>query len=237
MSSTAIPPQTEIPKLIKDLAETFSRQSKYSNQLWLALVVAAAVVIFPNINGHNITLPFSLAVVDKDIYVRIGFLILTVLIIAYCQAFAQAQQAAWLAHRLIDKLDDQWARSLYDVSVTATFTRVAPLVDLLILQLGSRTTIKPSTLSRLAAVYYGLMKILANGVILGIPAGAVYTGYLRWMENPSILSWERFVAPLMLMITVIPMLQAIWATYRQSRRVFGLYWNGKLINRDPIRQG
>ena len=52
-------------KLAKDLADGISAQSKNSNKVWLALIAAATLTIFPEVDSTGkIRLPFSLGLVD-----------------------------------------------------------------------------------------------------------------------------------------------------------------------------
>jgi hypothetical protein len=198
---------TQNSEIVLDLADAFSKRSKSSNQMWLALVVAATLVIFPNEDpGRNgvITLPFSLGSVDRTTYAFVGFMILTILIIAYCQAHAGAQNANRLAHALIDKLESpRMARTFYDIFVVSNFSRAAPLAALLPSQLRLRV---PGVIT---AAYYVLLKMLALAVLFGIPSVALLTAYRRLVDTASNASWLRFFSIFALSVTCIAILQVV----------------------------
>ena len=64
---------SENAKTIKDLADGFNIQSLYSNQLWLVLIVASAVIAFPQENAvGNVELPFSFGSVPISNFNTVG---------------------------------------------------------------------------------------------------------------------------------------------------------------------
>ncbi len=49
-----------VPAAVKDIVAAFSTQSNYSNRIWLVLIAAASIAIYPDSSGDTITLPLSL---------------------------------------------------------------------------------------------------------------------------------------------------------------------------------
>src|SRR5260370_32893759 len=92
-------------KIVRDLAKGFSAQAKYSNKVWLALIAAATLAVFPDIDANGIVkLPFALGSVGSGTYQVVGFLILAILMISYCQSYATAHLATRIAHDEIARL-------------------------------------------------------------------------------------------------------------------------------------
>ncbi len=216
-------------KAVKDLAEAFSVQAKYSNRLWLATIVAATLVVFPSTNGSNVELAFSLGEVPRPAYDAIGFLILVVVTLAYFQAYAQTHNAARFLHREIAELKDADARRFYDLLVVASFARVAPLVDTL-LNLVER--LKPPYKNKIGAIYYVVLKFVANIVILGIPSAAVGFAYRAiysckpglCINLPGVIS----VATVAIALVSLSLIIICIAEATQVIRTAALYWQGKL---------
>jgi len=207
-------------KNIRDLAKGFSAQAKYSNKVWLALVTAATLAVFPDIDTNGIVrLPFSLGSADAGTYHVVAFLILAVLMISYCQSYATAHLATRVAHAEIAKLRPESkrveARKLYDLLVTSTLARVAPIVPL-------------TGLVRLAAVYYCLLKFVAVAVLFAIPSTAIMVAYMRLATSVSIAKWIYWLSILVLVITTVAVLQIVYIEFRHIFRVTKLYWTGQL---------
>jgi hypothetical protein len=211
---------------VKDLAEAFGKQAKYSNQLWLALIGAAVVVNFPHKTGTVIDLPFSLGSVEEGVFAPAAFLILAVLSVAYCVAFAESNNAARFAHRQIDNFSSDEVRRLYDLLAIATFSRVAPLVNLT----NYRLNHWPAA-NKIASAYYVILKLVANVIILGIPIGSLITAYLRVLQGPSIsvlAFWITRFSTFALVVTAVAFIQIIIAEVLHDAYVARLYWNRRI---------
>jgi hypothetical protein len=125
----------EVPGVVKDLADAVSKQSKYSNQLWLALVAASLPITFskPDTSG-DVMLPFSFGAIDEAIFAPVGFAILFILTMAFLVAYGQAHITSRFAQdfvRSTQSTQDVSARDFYDVLNVATFARVSSLAILM----------------------------------------------------------------------------------------------------------
>jgi len=168
-------------KFVKELADAFSKHAKYVNQVWFASIVAATVVVFPAVSddGKNIDLPFSLGTVSRPIYAPVGYFILAVLIVAYCQGYAKAYDARKFAHGLIDQLEanDPRARDFYDFFVVDGIARVWPLVSLLKRWFGNQ--------SKIIVPSYIALKIFTQGILLGLPLLALVSAFWQILKTTS----------------------------------------------------
>jgi hypothetical protein len=212
--------QNDDPPNVRELAEAFSVQARYSNKVWLALIAAATLVLYPNGESNNaVKLPFSLGSVDEGTYKVIGFLILIILMISYCQAYAGAHIATRFAHERLERINPESkrleARKLFDLLVVGTFLRVSYLVQF-------------PTMPRLSAIYYCVLKFVANAVTFGIPITALITVYVQLAGNPSVSKWIYYGLFFALCITSITVLQALILELRHIFRLAKLYWKGEL---------
>jgi hypothetical protein len=200
-------------EIVQVLADGFSKQSKYSNQLWLASIAAAAVLLFPNVSSSTVNLPFSLGVIPKSIFAPVGFGILFILVMAFCQAYAHTHNAATFGQRTLDEFEksvpEANARDFYDILVTASFARVWPLVDLLKDLHGAAKWI--------AVPYYVVLKCLTHTFMLGIPGFALVIAYVNIFEDS--LAWIHVPALIALSIVIIAIMQIAVAEIRYGRHV------------------
>ena len=211
----------EAAKIGKDLAEGFSAQAKFSNRVWLALIASATLALFPETDFiGKVKLPFALGSVDTGTYKVIGFFILTILMISYCQTYAAAHVAVRIAHKTIDGMEPdakRLTRQLFDMHVTPTLARVAPLAQLLNSQ-------------RIAACYYCLLKTVAIAVILGIPTTALFVVFLQVSENTTVPFSILLLALFALCITAIAIVQLVCTEVKHMSKVTRMYWTGQLRN-------
>jgi hypothetical protein len=215
---------------VKDLAEAFGKQSKYSNQLWLALIGAAVVANFPHRTAQGVELPFSLGVVNQDVFSPAAFLIVSVLTVAYCVAFAEANSAVRFAHSQLDRLDSNQHRRLYDFLTVAIFARVAPLARLIVSSFNNW-----SPAYKIAAVYYVALKLVANVILLGIPTASLITAYCNlsaradpWPPGAAMATWIDRFSTLTLVVTAAAIIQIVVAEVRHDAHVTRLYWNRQI---------
>jgi hypothetical protein len=207
-------------KIVRDLAKGFSTQAKYSNKVWLALIAAATLAVFPDTDANGmVRLPFSLGLVEAGTYHVVAFLILVVLMISYCQSYATAHLATRVAHDEIAKLRPESrrieARKFYDLLVASTLARVAPLAQL-------------TGLVRFAAIYYCSLKLVAVAVLFAIPSTAIVVAYIRLGTNTSVTRWIYWLSVLALVVTTVAVLQVLYLEFRHIFRVTKLYWTGQL---------
>ncbi len=101
------------PPLLKELAEAVSIQSKVANRFWLALMILTLMVMLPqhvdDANSSQAVLPFGIGTIDPTWFYFVAFIMLAVLLIAFCGAHAQQIRVAKLAQDAIDTL---WQDSL-----------------------------------------------------------------------------------------------------------------------------
>jgi hypothetical protein len=202
--------ETGTPKLVNDLADAFNRQSKQSNQFWLALVVASAVALFPEqTTSGNVKLPFSLGEVRTDIHSLVGFFIVTILMIAYCRAFAEGHLVRKLFDDMFERIETIERRDAFrfrDALVISNFARVFPLVDL-------------AATPQLQPVYYWLLKLTAVAVTFGIPSSALVAAYVQVANNQSVATWLQVLAFAAMTVTSIATIHVLTIEMRHSRRV------------------
>jgi hypothetical protein len=205
--------------VVRDWATGFSTQAKYSNKVWLALIAAAMLSVFPVEDADGIKLPFSLGQVDAANYQVMSLLILTVLMIGYCQSYATTHLITRGAHEAIASLRPERrrieARKLYDLLVTSTLARVAPLVQL-------------TGAERFAAIYYLLLKLVSVAILFAVPLSALAICYLRVASNYSIPGWVHWLCVFALIVMVTAIIQILIVEFRHIFRVTKLYWTGGL---------
>jgi hypothetical protein len=202
----------EVTSVVERMASGFSKHSSYSNKLWLAVVGIAAVLLFPNREGELIKLPFDLGSVHQSVYGPIGFIILTILTLAFCQGYAQAHLVARQAQTFINKVtpaNREDARDLYDMLTTSSFARVAPLALLLKAQF-------PTADHTLVLFYYATLKIIGNAVLLGLPGIALILSYRQFSGTSSALI--NSIAILGLVSTTAAMLLVLYAEINHATR-------------------
>jgi len=203
----------DLLKTVRGLADGFSKQSKYSNQLWLASIAAAAVLVFPSGSNDTVNLPFSLATIPKTTFEPVGFGILFILVMAFCQAYAHAHNAAFFGQRQLDRIEriapEIMARDIYDILVTASFARVWPLVDLL------RKLPGPTKVA--AIPYYVTLKLLTHVFMLGVPLLALARTYVRILEHSS--PWVHVPILISLVLVVVAAIEIAVSEFLYAKRV------------------
>jgi hypothetical protein len=203
----------ETREIVTQLAETFSKHAKYVNQVWFATILAAAVVTFPASKDDKYILPFSFGEVDKPVYLPIAFLILFVLIVAYCQGYAKAYDTRVFAHKTLDTLESKApdVRDHYDFLVVDSIARVWPLVSLLRKHFSFGRCVSKS--------FYFALKIMTQGILLGLPVAALVSIYWKIIGSgsPKYVLWPATVA---LFFVVVVTLEMIFAEWRVTTSVF-----------------
>lgn len=87
---------------VKILVEAVSVQTKVSNRAWFALVAFALIIVVPTEKRDFVTLPFGLQKVSADQFYTFALPFLTILMVYFCQSYAQESRASRLAQKLID---------------------------------------------------------------------------------------------------------------------------------------
>jgi len=209
-----------VPKIVRDIADGFSTQVKFSNRVWLSLIVAATFVLFPKVTGEYVTLPFALGNVDVGTYKVVGFLILSILMLAFCQAYAAAHFATRLAHEVIAEIpggnNREEARRFFDLLGSSSLARVSSLAHM-------------TGRHKIGAVYYSVLKLVAAAVIVGIPSTALAITYAQIAGNPTVARSVQLVAIFVFVVTSVAVIQISYLELRHAFRVTVLFWKGELI--------
>lgn len=182
----------QIPALVKDLAEGISVQAKTLNRFLLGLIVLAIFIVLPEkaeVSGSSArTLPFRLGTVDAAWFDPIACAIMSVLSIAFSSAHAAVLRATKLAHRAIDHYAKEGQlpsgitiRDVFDSLRVASFTRVAPLPQMLRgeYQFSERKSECPRWRLVWTARLYCFLKCLSVTVYVLLPMLALGTAYVN----------------------------------------------------------
>ena len=216
---------------VKDLAEGASIQIKATNRYWLVLIAISLFVLIPlpSIDATQRTLPFSLGEVEVGTFNTVSTYMLAVLIIAFCQAHAQAIRATLLGQRMLDKMPNEIQpigispRDLYDVFRLPSLVRVAPLAELIKgkYQFSLDESKCPQLLRKITAMLYLFFKVVATAVYLVLPAIALGTavaasGTTDLLRIPGWIVYVfSFVATVAFLIVFIVDLFYIYVTFRR----------------------
>lgn len=235
--------QNDSTQIIKDLAEAASNQIKIGNRIWISLIVLSIFVILPRqfIPGTRMySLPLGLPDVEYIYFYFVSILLLSVFIIAFCQAHAQSLRALKLAHRVINKIRDNklandtiYPRDFFDMLIIPSFSRVAPLALLMKgkYQFFPERDECPIFLCGLPTLYYIILAILSIIVYYWVPAIALAIALTRYFENPKsegLFFWSKILIILLTFITFLVLLQTIIFTIKHIIKVV------KIINKGII---
>ena len=176
--------------LIKEIAGGVSTQVRFSNRIWLALILLTFVVLLHATHPSpkdKTNLPFQLGTVDTTIFRVVSCPLLAILLISFLAAHAQEARAAHLAQRMIEKLkkgNDTWPypRDMYDFMRHPSLVRVAPLPQLARgkYQFYPENENCPRLLNILTQFYYLVLKILAIIVYFILPCVALGFAFYRF---------------------------------------------------------
>ena len=234
--------QNNSTQTIKDLAEAASNQIKIGNRIWIGLIILSIFIILPrpNIQGmKTVSLPFDFPDVEFIYFYFVSILLLSVFIIAFCQAHAQSIRALKLAHRAIDKMMDRtlanetiYPRDFFDMLIIHSFSRVAPLPQLLRgkYQFFPESSECPRYLRRLITLYYVILQILSIIVYYCVPGIAFTIALMRYFDNiesESLFSWNKIFIILLAFITFVVLLQIIVYAIKHVINV------AKIISKSP----
>jgi hypothetical protein len=185
--------------VLKLLAEAVSTQSTVSNRTWLGLLTVAAVGIFPAKNQQfptQIMLPFGLASVEPESFYPIMFLMLAVLIIAFCAAVAQQVHAQEEMQSFIERHPgcrpyNIAARKWFDILRLPSLNRVSSVPQYI---RGEKPLTQVRGAGKLAvvvfralpsiAIYFPL-KIMFTLIYYGVPVVAIWNVYKNVPPSPS----------------------------------------------------
>lgn len=205
----------EVTSAVKDIAESVSMQTKAANKIWLLLMAVVLIVLFPPkaADTEVVSLPFELGQVNgSDFYPTIFFLI-SVLVLAFATAYAQALRAHDLAHEALDKMSDKavfeiHVRDFFDISTDHSVNRVAPLAQLI----GGPTQFhrhhedSPKWSRWLTAFSYLVLKLVSAAIFWGLPWFSFARAYGKALTigtNDWILAITFFVAASALAVVTI----------------------------------
>jgi hypothetical protein len=181
--------ETEIPEFVVKLAEGCSTYAKLAAKYWIAFALISIVALSVHSVTGSVKLPFELPDLDKADFFPFMFLIISVLVIVFGSATAQAVRARWLINRYIYKPGNKLVfpadihlPDIIDAILYPAINRVAPLAQ--ILQLKNRFLPEARYISsvgkrRFFKWYYGLLKTVATLVLYGLPSFAL--GYCLFM--------------------------------------------------------
>ena len=203
---------------IKDLAEAASNQIKIGNRMWIGLIVLSIFVILPRsaIEGTNmVSLPFGFPDVDLTHFHFVSILLLSVFIIAFCQAHAQSIRSLKLAHRVLDGIGVRrlanatiHPRDFFDMLVIPSLSRVAPLPQLARgkHQFFPESSECPKYLRLLTTLYYVILQIVSMLVyycVPGIALAMALVHYFGTTKSASLVSWSKIPVALLAAVTFL----------------------------------
>ncbi|OGU57883.1 MAG: hypothetical protein A2V66_17580 [Ignavibacteria bacterium RBG_13_36_8] len=191
----------DITENVKQLAEAVSTQTKVANKTWLTTMIVALLILFPPINKDNpqdnVTLLFNIATVNATIFYPVVFAVLSVLIVAFSSAHAQAVRAQKLAHKSLNKINTSalfgiHPKDYFDMAQSASVNRVAPLAQLVRgkFQFRDNSNSCPKWLILLTSIYYLFLKIIAAVVFLLLPAFAYWKAYQAAIDTQNVPNWS-----------------------------------------------
>jgi len=176
---------------LKSLIEAVSTQTRVSNRAWFALIAFALIIVLPGVEEDRVALPFGLPEVKAVQFYAFALPFLTVLMVSFCQSYAQEVRGSRLAHQLIDRnsfcAGILHPRDVLDLLRVPSVNRVAPLAQVLSGQLYSLETTASGNAKlrrRLAGSYYLLLKLFATFVYIGLPVVALLSAVLKFHEIP-----------------------------------------------------
>lgn len=190
----------EVPPLLTQLAEGFSKQNKVSASYWIALALVAIVTVIPNPVMGDIKFPLlpSIEMPAADFY-PFACILISLLTVGYGSATSQVTRT----RRLVDKYlksKQMWSKEylvpstihiqdVFDAVTTASINRVAPLAQILqgkkqfFPEANDRSTI----VSILSSAYFILLRAVGALAIEIFPGYALTTSIIKGklLENIS----------------------------------------------------
>lgn len=203
------------PDELKILTEAVSAQTKVSNRAWFALVAFALIIVLPSVEPDKVTLPLGLPEVPADEFYTFALPFLTVLMVYFCQAYAQEVRGSRLAQRLIDMSSAGGAlhpRDVFDLLRVPSVNRVAPLPQAFSGQFYSLRDTASKMHRWLAAIYYVLLKLFATLVYIGIPVVALVSAVSKFHEitrETNFLKGVEIVSYVFLGLALIAFLEVV----------------------------
>jgi hypothetical protein len=222
--------------LIKDLAGAVSRQSRVTNNTWIALTTVALFAIVPHTpSGEgNLTLPFNLGEVAQTWFYGLVFSILVVLAIAFAAAHTQQVRTQKLAQRNIDSMLERGAstdllhpREYFDMWRMPSLIRVAPLPQALRgrYQFYADSAGLPTWLRLATVTYYGLLKLVSWVVYFLFPMWALWHA----RANVSFSVAARWYAVIGTCVAGFALLEVLWFDVEYSLAIFRHLWQIKTL--------
>ena len=187
--------ERERRELVRELASAVSTQAHVANRAWFALMTVTLLAVLPPVSAKdgNMSLPFSLGVVDPIWFHLVVYSVLVVLAIAFAAAHAQQVRAQRLAHSVIDSLADNRATDLvhprvfFDMWRMPSLNRVAPLAQSLRGkdEFSAVSRRCPELLRVIIVLYYSLLKLVSLLVYFVLPGWALWKGF----ASVTAVSW------------------------------------------------
>ena len=110
------------------LAESSSKQAKAANQLWLVLIVASIVVLYPEKHNDCLKFPFSLGEAKPIDFYLIMSLIISSLFIGFISIVIQILRTRFLLKKIIgEEKFGESEKDLFYGFVISTYNRVTPI--------------------------------------------------------------------------------------------------------------
>jgi hypothetical protein len=235
---------TEIPGLLKDLAEAFSAHAKATNRAWLAEMAVAIFVLarLPKVTAGpapTIDLPWELGPVPAVYFYVVSTLILGILSIAFCSVHAQMARAhtfvlqAAAAVSPTNHIGKFHVRDVLEVLMQSHVLRLAPLADLV---RGDPRFFHEKQASRprilIAGVYYLVLKVLGMLVYLLLPGMALAVVWRTYEGNDAArlsLPWLQWIVRVFVAFAAVALLQTVWAEIRHALRSYRA-----IVNERPL---
>ena len=168
--------QEQLTERIRDLADSFSVNSKYSNRLWFSVILSSFILMFPHVVDGKANLPFDLASVELGIFYQIGYAIVAILTLAFCQSYIHTSFIAQHVHiEFLSKVQPEERREdfrkLFGFMINPSITRVYPLVES-----AKKQNMLGQTFQNL---YYLFLKLIAIAIVFCMPILSVLVGFSR----------------------------------------------------------
>lgn len=186
MSSTSRDYRDEgAAKLVKDLAEGFSKQAQIANRNWLALAVLLLISFTVNkeIDGAAVKpLPFGLGDIKASTFDVFFLFVWVALTIHWLSSFAQTQISYKRSFDMMEKLDDSDVQMrFFDTHTIPTLARVGPL---------ALSSLPVSFPRQIRQAYYMILRFTAGIIMFGLPLTGIIISWTSLISNNVGLVWK-----------------------------------------------
>jgi hypothetical protein len=226
--------------LVKDLAEACSTQAKIENRTWLGIIATTVVLLVPPITSSGdgavaARIPFF-ETVPVSVFSPLAFAMLAILIVVLSTAHAQHLRADALSHRVIRDLKNAahgaavTPRDLFDILRVPSYTRVAPLAQLIRgkWQWEGEKSACPWWRRITGTLLYILLKLVALAVLFVTPGIAIWLGYERVVASSVHQPWLLITLRAAQVISIASLIMITLAdfigTLPRIRRFWSAHW-------------